>query len=164
MDLSIYFWIVTDIPIKGSLIRFWRSNRRPTCLSSARNGTGEQANQPCWAYPKAGTAGVRSEQASLRRNSSRDNHHTIHRTIRRNTKFDSRHRWQLRNQRTPPRHDCCMASLCHYHCIRVRFGSRRSRRSILRQFSKQYADASASPFEFLNLLGSRIALFVELCL
>ena len=37
-----------------------------------------------------------------------------------------------------------------------------SRRSILRQFSKQYTDAFTGQFEFLNLLGSRIALFVKL--
>ena len=37
-----------------------------------------------------------------------------------------------------------------------------SRRSMLSQFSKQYTDAFTGQFEFLNLLGSRIALFVKL--
>ena len=117
MDPRICFWIVKDIPITGSLIRFWRSNRRPTC-----HGTGEQANQFCRACRKTGTAGARSVQASSRTHELRDNHHTIHRTIHRNTKFDSRHRSQLRSQRIGLQHGCCMASLCHYRCIRVRFG------------------------------------------
>jgi hypothetical protein len=61
---AFYFWIVNDIPMTGSVIRFWRSNRRLFgCLPPAMR-TGEHANQSCRACRKAGTGGVRSVRAS----------------------------------------------------------------------------------------------------
>jgi hypothetical protein len=43
--------------------------------------------------------------------------------ILRSTTFDSRHRWQLRSQRTQPRQACRTAFLCRCRWIRIQFGS-----------------------------------------
>ena len=53
----------------------------------------------------------------------------------------------------------CIAVAIHMLDLAV---GNHSRRSMLSQFSKQYTDAFTGQFEFLNLLGSRIVLFVKL--
>ena len=97
---------------------------------------------------------VRSERASCAK-SLRGSHRTIDRMNLRNTMFDSRHRSQLRSQRTPPRQSCRTAYLRHYRCIRIRFGRIGSwlcRLCQLFQLSDQFTDALTRRFVLMELL------------